>query len=77
MVSVGFDHPMVMTPENAAHLFLFLRGRITITSSDNEDLLSWKSLRDINQSLAPLFTIVNPETGSVENIGKPNYEWRS
>jgi len=44
-------------------------NRITITSSDNEDLLSWKSLRDINQSLAPLFTIVNPETGSVENIG--------
>jgi len=44
-------------------------NRITITSNDNEDLLSWKSLRDINQSLAPLFTVINPETGNVENIG--------
>lgn len=43
-------------------------NRITVKSSDNVDLLSWNSLRDINQSLAPLFTIVNPETGLVENI---------
>jgi len=43
--------------------------RVTVKSEDNVDLLSWNSLRDINQSLAPLFTIVNPETGNVENIG--------
>ena len=29
-----------------------------------KDLLSWKSLRDINESLAPLFTVTNPRTGS-------------
>jgi len=44
-------------------------NRVTVKSEDNVDLLSWNSLRDINQSLAPLFTIVNPETGNVENIG--------
>jgi len=44
-------------------------NRVTVKSIDNVDLLSWDSLRDINQSLAPLFTIVNPETGAVESIG--------
>ena len=29
----------------------------------SKDLLSWKSLRDINESLAPLFTVMNPNTG--------------
>jgi len=44
-------------------------NRVTVKSKDNVDLLSWHSLRDINQSLAPLFTIVNPDTGRVESIG--------
>jgi len=44
-------------------------GRVTVKSNDDVDLLSWDSLRDINQSLAPLFTIANPETGAIESIG--------
>jgi len=44
-------------------------NRITFKSNEDEDLLSWKSLRDINRSLAPLFTVANPETGELEQIG--------
>jgi len=43
-------------------------NRVTVKSGEDVDLLSWDSLRDINQSLAPLFTTVNPSTGLVENI---------
>lgn len=51
-------------------------NRVTVKSSDNVDLLSWDSLKDINQSLAPLFTIVNPETGLVDSIGLTKDEER-
>ena len=42
---------------------------VTVVAVDEEgqkskDLLSWKSLRDINESLAPLFTVMNPNTGN-------------
>ena len=42
---------------------------VTVVAVDKEghkakDLLSWKSLRDINESLAPLFTVTNPNTGT-------------
>ena len=43
---------------------------VTVVAVDKEghkgkDLLSWKSLRDINESLAPLFTVTNPNTGTI------------
>ena len=53
---------------------------VTVVAVDKEghkakDLLSWKSLRDINESLAPLFTVTNPNTGTFIDVGISFCSW--